>query len=178
VEFFLGFSKSIDEDLLRAIEEFRSFWKMLVVFNTTFIALIPQIDDPSSFPEFRPISLCNYIYKIVEKIIAMRVKNLKSVYIYNEQFSFLPSKQIHEAIGVAQEGLHSTKTKQLQAMVAKLDLSKAYDRASWLYLRMMLLHLSFSVHFVNWVMTFVDSIRWAIVLPKRQSVNETSGKGF
>ena len=54
--------------------------------------------------------------------------------ISDEQFGFLEGRQIHEAIGVAQEGLHSLKTKRLKGVVLKNYLSKAYEKVSWLYL--------------------------------------------
>ena len=57
-----------------------------------------------------------------------------SEHISKEQFGFLEGRQIHEAIGVAQEGLHSIKTKHIQGVVIKIDLSKAYDKENWLYI--------------------------------------------
>jgi hypothetical protein len=44
--------------------------KVLEAFDTTFITLIPKYDNPQSFKEYKPISLCNCIYKIIAKIIA------------------------------------------------------------------------------------------------------------
>ena len=49
-------------------------------------------------------------------------------------------------------------------MIIKSDLSKDYDRASWLFFTMMLIHLRFDVHFVNWVMICVSSISFAILI--------------
>lgn len=54
---------------MRMVYESKRTGKMLATFNSTFIALIPKSDDPSSFQEFRSISLCNCINKIVAKII-------------------------------------------------------------------------------------------------------------
>jgi hypothetical protein len=77
--------------------------------------------------DFRPISLYNCIYKIVAKVIAKRIKKILSKSISKEQFGFLEGRQIHEAIGVAQEGIHSMKTKKIKGTMLKIDLSKAYD---------------------------------------------------
>lgn len=47
---------------------------MYDAFNSTFIALIANIDDPQYFNDFRPISLYKCIYKIIAKIIANHLK--------------------------------------------------------------------------------------------------------
>ena len=42
--------------------------------NHTYIALIMKIGKPSKVTDFRPISLCNVIYRIITKAIANRLK--------------------------------------------------------------------------------------------------------
>jgi hypothetical protein len=91
------------------------------------------VDNPSNFDQFRPISLCNNIYKIISKIIAHRIKDILSENISEEQFGFLQGRQIHQEIGISQEGLHSIHTQKQRAITYKVDLSKAFDKVSWLY---------------------------------------------
>ena len=50
--------------------------KILEYLNQTLIALIPKQPDPESFRQYRPISLCNTIYKIISKIIVLRLRPL------------------------------------------------------------------------------------------------------
>jgi hypothetical protein len=126
--------------------------------------LIPKSDNPLSLDEFRPISLCNCIYKVVAKVIARRLKDLLSEKVSKEQFGFLEGRKIHEAIGVAQEGLHSIKTKKAKGVILKIDLSKAYDRVSWLYIRLILTHLGFDVPFINWIMGCISSVSFAVLI--------------
>ena len=70
VEVYRSLFDVLGGDLLRVVEDSRKLGKIPAVFNTTFIALIPKTDQPKTFDDFRPISLCNYIYKIISKIIS------------------------------------------------------------------------------------------------------------
>jgi hypothetical protein len=115
------------------VEDSSRTQKVLGAFNSTFLTLITKKESPTSFNDIRPISLFHCIYKIIAKIIVDRVKKIFSKTISKENFGFLHGRQIHEAIGVAQESLHYIKTQRLKAMVMKLDLSKAYNRTNWLY---------------------------------------------
>ena len=43
--------------------------------NTTFISLIPKIKSPKKVLDFRPVSLCNVVYKLIAKLVANHLKN-------------------------------------------------------------------------------------------------------
>ena len=164
IEFYTGFYDLLGPDLLQVVEESRRNGIIHTPLNSTFIALIPKVDKPKSFDDYRPISLCNCIYKIISKIISKRIKRILSKKVSGEQFGFLEGRQIHEAIGVAQEGLHSMKKLRIEGAVIKIDLSKAYDRVNWLYIRMLMTHLGFEVDFIRWTMSCITSVSFAILI--------------
>lgn len=74
IEFFVDFFEIITNNLLKVLEEAYNSKKVPRPINSTFIALIPKCDRPESFDDFRAISLCNGVYKIVTKIIPIRIK--------------------------------------------------------------------------------------------------------
>ena len=76
------------EYLLKVVQESQRDGKVLGALNSTFLALIPKKQNASSFEEFRPISCCNIIYKIIAKTIDQRLKLILSEIITKEQFGF------------------------------------------------------------------------------------------
>jgi hypothetical protein len=97
--------------------------------------LIPNIKGANSADKFRPISLCNVIYKIVSKLIASRLKPILPIIISQEQGGFVEGRKILDGIVVAHETIHSLKVSKKVGMLMKLDMSKAYDRMNWNFLR-------------------------------------------
>lgn len=160
IEFYLAFYDLLGYDLLNVVEECRTTGKLYDAINSTFIALIPKNDSPSSFNDFHPISLCNCLYKIISNKIRPILSNHNSL----EQFAFLENRQIDEAIGTAQEAIHSIRSKKLKGIILKIDLVKAFDRVSQLYLKMLLIHLGFPHLFTTWIMSCISTASFSVLI--------------
>lgn len=164
VELFLHFFDMMGDEILQMVEYTREQGHVSGALNATFITLIPKVSDPKTFGDFRPISLCNLVYKIVSKIIVGRLKPVLSKFITPEQFGFLEDHQIHDDVGITQELLHSIKCKKLKAILLKIDLEKAYDRVSWDFLRIILIQIGVPASAIQWIMACVTSMSIAVLV--------------
>lgn len=78
--------------------------------NNTLIVLTLKVQNPEDFSQFRPISLCTIIYKLVMKIIVNWFKLIFPKIILPEQVDFITSKNITDNIVITQEVIHSMKS--------------------------------------------------------------------
>ncbi|KAJ9560185.1 LOW QUALITY PROTEIN: hypothetical protein OSB04_005345 [Centaurea solstitialis] len=133
--------------------------------NNTIIALIAKVDSPTTLKYYRPIALCNVIMKIVTKVLANRIKTILPSLISANQTTFVKNRLITDNIIIAFEMLHSmhrnTRKKQGE-MAIKVDISKAYDRLNWDFLRQMLLALGFSLRWTNMIMLTVETVEYFV----------------
>jgi len=123
--------------------------------NHTYITLIPKVQNPERLEQFCPISLCNYAYKIISKIMANRLKQWLPDLISMEQSAFVSGRQIQDNILIVQEVLHQLRIrkwkKKFHAML-KVDMKKAYDRVEWDFLKASMLKMGLCDTWVSWVM--------------------------
>jgi hypothetical protein len=78
--------------VVKVVRDFFLSGKMHKEVNNTLIVLIPEIQNPTSFNHFCPISLCNVVYKIIAKILVNRLRPLLPKLISPCQSAFVPGR--------------------------------------------------------------------------------------
>lgn len=102
----------------------------------TLTVLIPNTDQPSHLKNFRPISLCNMIYKVITKVLVNKLRSFLDELISPLLGSFILGRGTTDNIIIALEALnYMHKFKGNKGSLAfKVDLEKAYDNMSSYFL--------------------------------------------
>ena len=153
--FYQTFWQRIGLEVSEAVLSCLNSGTLLKSINHTFISLIPKVNNPKSVSEFRPISLCNMLYKIISKVIANRLKPLLNSIVSKAQSAFIADRLITDNILIAFESLHYMKTSSSGKegfMTLKLDISKAYDKVEWSFLEKIMLKMGFQDSWVAMIM--------------------------
>ena len=105
--FYQKFWHIVGENVVNAMLDYLHSGVMGLNINHTNIVLIPKIKSTERMSDFRPISLCNVIYKIISKVLANRLKQILPSVISPTQSAFVPGRLITDNVLVAYEILHS-----------------------------------------------------------------------
>jgi hypothetical protein len=153
---------TIKVEVMNAVKLFFATVRMPEGVNNTAIVLIPKKDQPETFT---PICLCTVIYKVIAKCMANRLRPILGQIVLMNKSAFVPRRLITDNALVAFECLHfieQNTNAEKNFYAYKLDLSKAYDRVDWDFLKKVLQRLGFSGRWVNWIMSCVTSVRYQV----------------
>lgn len=163
--FYQKFWGIISGDLVNMVQEFFTQGNLSDYMGDTNIALVPKTRNPVTMRDLRPISLRNMAYKVISKVLSNILKPMLNMLISENQSAFIPGRLITDNIMISYEVMHFMNRKtqgRLGWMALKLDMSKAYDRVEWDFLRRMLSQMGFISDSVCLLMECVCSARYRI----------------
>ncbi|KAL0293865.1 UNVERIFIED_CONTAM: hypothetical protein Sangu_3229700 [Sesamum angustifolium] len=117
----------IKYDIQEAVRDFFCGTPMPRSFKATTIVLIPKVESPQTWSDFRPISLCNVTNKILSKLLYKKLSLSLPNLISPSQSGFVTGRLISDNILMAQEMIHHLDLRYKNSnLVIKLDMSKAF----------------------------------------------------
>nr|XP_016444849.1 PREDICTED: uncharacterized protein LOC107770100 [Nicotiana tabacum] len=160
----------IGDDLYDMVRAFFNGHELPKCVTHTNLVLLPKKKEVTTFSDLRPISLSNFSNKVISRVVHERlVKFLPSV-ISEEHSGFVKGRNIVENILLTQEIVTDIRlrTKAGPNVILKLDMTKAYDRLSWLFLTKVLRKMGFIERLIGIVFGLVSN-NWYSILTNGQA---------
>lgn len=179
--FYHKYWSTVGGDIVKMVKRFFETGMFDEQYTDTNIVLVPKKKNPMYMTDLRPISLCNVKYKIVSKVLANRLKEVIDLVIAEEQSAFIPGRLISDNIMISFEIMHYMKRKTQGKkgwMALKLDMSKAYDRVEWSYIRAMLSKLGFTNPIIELFMQCITTARYKVTHSGKEFGNIIPGRGL
>ncbi|XP_051135512.1 uncharacterized protein LOC127254464 [Andrographis paniculata] len=163
--FFQHYWSVVKNDVHNVVVEFFYGVPMPRSFTSTTIVLIPKVENPGEWSEYRPISLCNVTNKIVSKLVNMRLAKFLPKIVSPNQSGFVKGRSIYDNIVMAMEMVHDLNWRhKLYNVILKLDMSKAYDRLDWNFLRAILSQFGFNEGVVQLISNCFSNCWFSILI--------------
>lgn len=153
------------QDLFQGIAQFFRDGRMPLGVNSTYLALVPKVQCPLSHKDYRPVSCCNVIHKIISSILSNGLKVCLPKLIGASQSVFVLGRNITHNISLAHELVAGYKRKFFtQRCLMKIDICKAYDMVNWNFLKNALELFGFPNVFIKWVLACVTPARFSLLI--------------
>ncbi|XP_018473790.2 uncharacterized protein LOC108845015 [Raphanus sativus] len=162
-EFFVAAWPVIGKEFIISVQSFFLFGFLPTGINATILALIPKSVDAQSMKDYRPIACCNFLYKVIAKILARRLRTILLEAIELNQSAFIKGRLLLENVLLASElvnGYHKT-TNSNRATI-KLDISKVFDTVKWSFITAVLRAMSLPAQFILWIRVCISTAAFSV----------------
>ncbi|CAN1132549.1 Transposon TX1 uncharacterized 149 kDa protein [Linum perenne] len=165
--FYRKYWDTIGPQMCREVETFFRDTKMPPGWNDTHLVIIPKVANPEEITQYRPISCCNFNYKIISKIMATRLKKWIPNIISEMQAAFTNGRAIQDNIMIVHEVMHHFKNKSKKYdwdMMIKMDMKKAYDMVEWDGLDNILKAMGFGEAWCRWIQECLRTVNFSVLI--------------
>jgi len=124
---------------------------MPLFFRTAHIKLIPKKGDLGKLTNWRPISLLNCFYKIISRLITMRLRKYMDKMTPVCQKGYSNTRYCQEVLITLTEKIEKCNKLKKRACILSLDIKKAFDSISHSYMQNVLKFYNFGPNLIKWI---------------------------
>ena len=154
------------------IEFYETFWEelqqpLLALYNSMYlkgieltniqrisiITLIHKRNEEDDLQNWRPISLLCVDYKILSKILSLRLKTALPHIIEEEQTCGIEGRSIFDNLYQIRDTITYTNDHAIPSYILSFDFEKAFDKVDHLFLRRTLLAFGFGKTYIDFIMS-------------------------
>ncbi|CAI5476543.1 unnamed protein product [Closterium sp. Yama58-4] len=117
----------LKKPVMNMVEQFVTSGKLPEVANEAVTILLYKKGEETDVRNYRPITLLTSVYKILSKVMATRMKAVLDQVISKEQFGFLPSRRLTDAVPLVADLIETAKNEGSDWYLLLIDFEKAYD---------------------------------------------------
>jgi len=152
VEFLWEAWDLVGQDILEAVQGFFVSGLLPRNYNATTITLIPKVQGADRVSQFRPVSLCTTVYKIIARLLKQKLKMFISDAVQGNQVGFVQGRLLCENVLLPSELVSDFHVDGVTSRgCLQVDLAKAYDNLDWRFLLNVLQAINLPAEFIGWI---------------------------
>ena len=157
--FYKFFWKDIKDIVFESFEHSFKSKKLSDFQRMGILNLLPKKDkDLRYLANWRPVSLLNTDYKILTKLLAIRLQKVIPSLVNPDQVGYIKNRYIGENIRILSDIIQYAEIEDIEAYITQIDFEKAFDSVEWGFLFNTLKILNFGDYFISWIKTLYTDI--------------------
>ncbi|CAI5480741.1 unnamed protein product [Closterium sp. Yama58-4] len=141
----------LGESFMAMAKDFEGTAALPAEIKEAVTILLHKKGDKELLNNYRPITLLNFAYKVLARVVADRMKSVLHMVISPEQYGFIPGRRLSDAVALVADIIEGAKNDKGDCYMLLVDFQKAFDSVSRDFLFQVLESMGFPEQFVGWV---------------------------
>ncbi|KAJ9535650.1 hypothetical protein OSB04_un001199 [Centaurea solstitialis] len=161
-------------------KNYSDHWELLLIcmLYTYWEIWGVTVANPLNLSDFRPISLIGVFYKVVAKVLALRLKKVIGKVISEPQSAFIKGRNILDGVLINNEVVDFVRNKRRTGLIFKVDFEKAYATVDWDFLLDTMKRMGFGKKWIGWISVCLRSSSMSVLVNGSPSREFLMGKGL